>query len=102
MTEKSKLSKAKQVYVYRIVQEAINNTLKHAQCSEIQLSITEFDDQLNVFIKDNGKGFDVNDLASHSGHGIKNIKERSALLNGEAVIESDNNGTTIDINIPLE
>lgn len=100
--EKSKLKKAKQVYVYRIVQEALNNALKHADCTEIQLSITEFDDQMNVYIKDNGKGLiDVSVLES-PGLGFKNIKERTELLNGEVILESDENGTIVEVNIPLE
>jgi two-component system, NarL family, sensor kinase len=100
--EKSKLKKAKQVYVYRIVQEALNNALKHADCTEIQLSVTEFDDQMNVYIKDNGKGF-INVSALESpGLGFKNIKERTQLLNGEVILESDENGTIVEVNIPLE
>ncbi|MFY0626569.1 MAG: sensor histidine kinase [Reichenbachiella sp.] len=99
--EKSKLKKNKQVYVYRIVQEAINNSLKHAECSEILLTVTEFDDQMNVFIKDNGEGLDEDTFKEKLGLGVKNIQERTELLQGELIIESDKSGTSIDLTIPL-
>jgi len=100
--DRSKLKKSKQVYVYRIVQEVLNNALKHAECTEIQLSITEFDDQMNLFIKDNGKGLEDDSISASSGLGFQNIQERIALLNGELIIESDEHGTTVEVNIPIE
>lgn len=100
-SEKSKLKKTKQVYIYRIVQEALNNAIKHADCTEIQLTITEFDDQMNVFIKDNGKGLKENSVSESSGLGFKNIKERTELLNGELILESDDQGTIVEVNIPI-
>jgi signal transduction histidine kinase len=99
---KSQLKKAKQVYVYRIVQEALTNAVKHANCTEIKCTITEFEDQMNIYIKDNGKGLDDNAVSESNGHGFKNIKERTALLNGELILESDENGTVVDINFPLK
>ncbi len=100
--ERSRLKKSKQVYVYRIVQEVFNNALKHADCTELLLSITEFEDQMNVFIKDNGKGLENSSNSESSGLGFKNIKERTELLKGELILESDNHGTTLEINIPIE
>lgn len=100
--DRSKLKKSLQVYVYRIVQEVLNNALKHADCTEVQLSITEFDDQMNVFIKDNGKGLADDSVLESSGLGFKNIKERTALLNGEVIVESDDRGTIVEVNIPIQ
>ena len=99
--EKSKLKKSRQVYVYRIVQEVINNALKHADCTEIILSITEFDDQMNIYIKDNGKGLENDSIQKSTGLGFKNINERTALLNGEVIVESDPQGTVVEVNIPI-
>ena len=101
-SEKSRLKKTKQVYVYRIAQEALTNALKHADCTEVQLSITEFDDQMNVFIKDNGKGLTDESVSESTGLGFKNIKERTELLNGEVILESDDKGTIVEVNIPIE
>jgi len=98
----SRLKKSKQVYVYRIVQEVLTNAVKHADCSEIRCTITEFDDQMNIYIKDNGKGIEDNAISESTGLGFRNIKERTALLNGELILESDENGTVVEINFPLK
>ena len=99
---KTKLDKSKQVYVYRIVQEAVNNAIKHADCTRIDLSMTEFDDQMNLFIRDNGRGIDEHQLKESTGLGFRNIQERTELLHGEFSFESNRHGTTLEINIPLE
>ncbi len=101
-TERTKLEKARQVYVYRIVQEVINNAIKHSGASEINISLTEFDDQINLYMKDNGKGFDVKTVRRSSGLGFKNIMERTELLNGKILFESGSKGTVIEIDIPIE
>jgi len=64
--------------------------------------MTEFDDQMNVYIKDNGKGLDDGSVSKSSGLGFKNIKERVTLLNGELILESDQQGTIVEVNIPIE
>ncbi len=96
-----KLQKEQHLYIYRIVQEALNNALKHARCTEIQLSITVFDDHLALYIKDNGRGFEASISKESKGLGLKNIEERVRLLNGKLFIESDETGTGIEIDIPI-
>lgn len=97
-----RFSKDQNLYVYRIVQEALNNAVKHSGCTEISLSITEFEDHLVLFIKDNGSGFKVGEIKEFNGLGLKNIEERTRLLNGKLFIESTNEGTEIEIEIPYE
>lgn len=87
-----------QISIYRIVQEALNNALKHSEATEIKLSLSYFKDHLSLFIADNGKGFDVNELSN--GNGIRNMKERVNLTSGTINIFSDESGTTIEIEIP--
>ncbi|UII25541.1 ATP-binding protein [Fulvivirga maritima] len=87
------------ISLYRIVQESLNNAIKYAKATEIRLSITQFDDLITLFITDNGVGFNVN--KNHTGHGLQNMAERVALLNGSFDISSEKSGTTIDIEIPL-
>jgi len=96
-----KLQKEQHLYIYRIVQEALNNALKHSRCTEIQLSITVFDDHLALYIKDNGRGFEASINKESKGLGLKNIEERVRLLNGKLFIESDETGTGIEIDIPI-
>ena len=86
------------IAIYRIVQEALNNTLKHAEATEINISFTNFEDWVSLFYRDNGKGFDE----IIYGNGIINMKERAYALNGTFEIESSTNGTKIEVEIPRE
>ena len=86
--------------LYRIVQEIVNNTIKHAEASKITIQVIKHDDSLNLTIEDNGKGF--LEEFSNSGRGIRNVKERISLLNGELTIESvPEKSTLFVIDIPL-
>lgn len=84
--------------IYRILQEAINNTLKHASATEIQVDVMDTEEELFMRVKDNGVGFSNN--VSKPGIGLKNIEKRVSLLNGKYEISNSSNGTTIDIRIP--
>lgn len=96
----SRLSKATGIALYRIAQEAINNTLKHAQATEVTMSLTEFDDQVAFYYKDNGIGIDPARLHDNDGKGLKNIRERVRILGGTVSIDRDK-GTRIEADIPL-
>ena len=90
------LSSAKGINLFRIMQEAINNALKHAKASEISISITETEKNLIIKINDNGIGFDLN-TAEH-GNGLENMQKRAAEINGKINIQSKiNGGTQIEI-----
>ncbi len=88
-----------QISIYRIVQEAVNNTLKHAGATEIKLSLTSFNDHLSLFISDNGRGFNLDKVSS--GNGLKNMRERVNLSSGSINIMSDERGTVIEIDMPI-
>ncbi len=80
--------------VYRIIQEAINNSLKHAQANKIEVTVFRENDTLRITIKDNGKGFDETELLL--GNGMNNLKKRAKEINGEISITSqEQSGTTI-------
>ena len=98
----TRLEKPRQVHVYRIVQEAINNAIKHSGGTSITVSVTEFDDQMNLYMKDDGTGFDTTRLGQFEGIGFKNIKERTEILNGQLVVDSSPDGTIIEVDFPLE
>ena len=87
------------ITMYRIAQESINNVLKHAHASEVKISLTAFEDHLSYFIADNGHGFDLD--KAKFGNGIRNMNERVSLVNGTLDIRSGDEGTTIEIEIPI-
>jgi len=83
---------------YRIVQELLNNILKHAEATSADVQLTKHEDHLNIVITDNGKGFVKN---KKQGIGLRNIKERLQKINGTLDIDSSSNhGTSITIDIP--
>lgn len=90
------LSSAKGINLFRIVQEAINNAIKHASASEISLSLTETEKNLIIKINDNGIGFDLN--TAELGNGLENMQKRASEINGKINIHSKiNAGTQIEI-----
>lgn len=94
------IDKRSKIYLYRIVQEALNNTLKHADASKVDIQITETRDHFVLMIEDNGKGFDLEKNEPGLGKGLFNIRERSIMLNGTFDVESfPGKGTTIRIKI---
>ncbi|MEK4700984.1 MASE3 domain-containing protein [Solibacillus sp. FSL R7-0668] len=90
--------------LYRICQEALNNTAKYANASEVFVSIKMDEDSVNLTIKDNGIGFCVEDYlknAQRKGIGLYSIKERAEGVGGSAKFYSKaNEGTTLEIFVP--
>ena len=76
----------------------INNIIKHSQAREGLIKITNQNGRIMVIAQDNGNGFDT--ALSREGQGLRNIKNRVKLLNGQMDIQSEiNKGTTITINL---
>lgn len=87
--------------VYRIIQEAVNNILKHAGATEVTIQLIRHDDQFTIMIEDDGSGFDA-ETAGRTGRGLRNITSRSAWLNGTADFDTGpGRGTTLTVSIPL-
>ena len=84
-----------EINFYRIVQESINNIIKHSQASEAFVKITKDGDLIILEIKDDGIGMEKTTSKTNDGIGITGMKERAAILGSEININSDNNGTTI-------
>ena len=86
--------------VSNIVMELIANTLKHAKAKSLTIQINKFDQELNLNIEDDGKGFDTKRVVE--GSGLRNIRERVMNLNGSTFIDSTpGKGTTTNIIIPI-
>lgn len=87
--------------IYRIVQEVVNNMIKHAGASLIDLSIEKISNNLKIVIKDNGHGMDVNAMNRSEGIGWKNVNARVNLLDGKIKVQSEKlSGTSIEITLP--
>lgn len=87
-------------YLYRIIQEALSNILKHSAATKVRIILYEQSSEYSLEIADNGNGFVFGDMSEVSGHGLRNISERVKLLKGVCDIKSDSKGTVIKITIP--
>lgn len=94
--------------LFRLAQEALNNILKHAHATEATVKLSFLEEYIELFISDNGRGFDVEEVHKKirddgSGFGLSSMKERTELLDGEFSIRSEpNQGTRYYIRIPLK
>jgi two-component system NarL family sensor kinase len=96
------INSKKKLIIFRIIQEALNNVLKHAEANKIDLNVNFQETKLEIDVIDNGKGFNVND-ENTMGLGLQNIIKRASLSGGKVVVESKiNSGTTINLNMPYE
>ena len=86
------------MHVYRILQEAINNAIKHANASLISIKLSEETAHISLQIKDNGQGFDAS--GNSYGNGLKSMQNRAKDMGGELSIVSAESGTTIQLKIP--
>ena len=68
--------------MYRVVQECVNNVIKHAGATHLDISLIRDQDGLSVTIEDNGKGFDHQEEGEKDGIGITNIRSRVQFLKG--------------------
>jgi signal transduction histidine kinase len=91
-----------EMVLYRVIQEAVNNVIKHAQADTLDIQLIKDAEGVKVMIEDNGKGFDPADLEKFEGIGLKNIRSRVAFLKGEIDFSSSpGQGTLVAIYIPL-
>lgn len=95
------LDKDTELMLFRMVQEALNNVIKHAQAVAIDIELHYTSSTLILQIRDNGKGF--NSQQTTNGTGLHNINKRAAILKGRLSISSIlGTGTLINIEIPLD
>ncbi len=96
-----KLSSEEERIAYRLVQEALNNVLKHASAASAGVSAILVDHQIQITVKDDGRGFDPDGVAD--GRGLLGMRERIELLGGEIRVRSaPDGGTEIAARIPVK
>jgi len=97
-----KLSKRNELQLYRIIQEALNNTLKHAKADAAKVTIDTVGNELQVEIKDNGIGFNTEEkMNSSSSFGIQSLMQRARAIGGKSSLESDASGTKLILKTPI-
>ena len=95
------LGESLNINVYRIVQESINNALKHAQAKSIEVSLTLLENELQLLIKDDGVGMSLASVDQSQHFGLLGIRERVQGFHGSfSLLSEPNRGTAIHINIP--
>ncbi len=88
--------------LYRVVQESLNNILKHAHASHVNIQLERDIHEVQLRIEDDGTGFDSLKAGSKKGLGLKNITERVRMLGGKFnIISSPGQGTRIEVTIPI-
>ena len=94
------------IHIYRIVQECLNNIVKHSKATQAEVVVTLAGRRLEIRVTDNGTGFDEKPVAASSngdGFGLMGIRERARILGGAVAIRSSaGQGTSVSVSIALE
>jgi len=100
------LTDEQEIILFRVMQEAINNVIQHAEASEVSLSLDYVPPDIVITLSDDGRGFNIDDTLNpkngHLGLGLLGIRERLALIGGQLEIQSTpHKGTKLRVTIPL-
>ena len=98
----SELSRGASLALFRILQEALANALKHARARRITVALARTDDVISLAVSDDGAGFDAGRLGTSGGLGLVMMRERTSQLNGSFEFESaPGHGTIITVVVPF-
>jgi two-component system, NarL family, sensor kinase len=99
-----RLTELLEITLYRIIQEWINNIIKYADASVVEVQLIGYEEEINVLVEDDGKGFDTSVLENSAGNGWKNIKSRINLVKGTFDLDSrpQKKGTSLIIRVPFK
>lgn len=98
----NRLEENKEIALYRVIQEILNNMIKYAQADQVIIALKRVNDKVSLSISDNGQGFDVNTIHYSKGIGWRNIFSRISMVNGEIDVVSDKaKGTNIRIELTI-
>jgi PAS domain S-box-containing protein len=103
--DQRRLQPERELAIFRIAQEVLNNVRKHSQASSVEMTIDFSEDAVTLIITDNGQGFNVpqrtSDLVLYGKLGIIGMRERARLIGGTLIVQSDiGSGTTITLRVP--
>ena len=90
------------VSLFRVLQEALQNAIKHSGVKRFEVQLREFSGEIHLIVSDSGRGFDVEAALQGKGLGLTSMTERVRLVGGTVAIESKPlGGTTIHVRVPL-
>lgn len=98
--EEKRLPEKMEIVIYRCVHELVNNALKHADATQINVQLIQESDRISFTVQDNGVGFDQNNVPD--GMGLRNIRQRVAAFNGKLSIYSSHQGTEANVELNLK
>src|SRR5690606_34665720 len=88
--------------IFRLVQEAISNAIRHGKATDIKVELEWLKEHVNIIVRDNGTGFDA-EIVKNQSFGLIGMRERIELIKGEFIINSNlGEGTTLLFQIPYE
>jgi signal transduction histidine kinase len=97
------ISPEKTIILYRMIQEVLNNIIKHAEATQVVATLSGIEKENTISISDNGKGFDVKNSTGVNGIGLQNIHKRAGLINATVEISSEiDKGTTVTFKVKKE
>jgi signal transduction histidine kinase len=96
------LDEQKEIFILRILQEAISNVIRHSKADSIQITLTYENNSLTMVIRDNGRGFDAEGIITQKNtSGLSNMRKRAKMIEANFGVESNlNKGTTISLMVP--
>jgi signal transduction histidine kinase len=105
MGEEAPMDEAARITMFRIIQESLNNVIKHANASHVQVDLEYRAENVHIVVRDNGQGFDLDTVkqrrASRPSLGLAGMEERAALLGGTVQVHSrPGYGTEVEATIP--
>ncbi|WP_442603271.1 histidine kinase [Paenibacillus sp. KN14-4R] len=96
------LPKGIEDHLFRIVQEALSNSLRHAKATKLELKLLQRIDGVRLMIRDDGVGFNLNDSKKQSSYGLATMKERVSEIGGSiSIVAAPEQGTRIEIRVPI-
>lgn len=102
-TEKLKLGEERSFHVFRVMQELLQNIIKHSAATRVLVQLSCNNNLLYIAVEDDGKGFDIEEAKKQKSMGLKNIESRIKLLKGNLDYQtSPGKGTSVLISIPLD
>ena len=97
-----KIDEKTSIIIYEPYKDALRNIEKYASANEVSISLTRMDDSIYGIIRDDGRGFDIDNDSNGKGLGLISMRERIRFLNGHFTIYSKiNEGTVIEFQVPL-